>query len=82
MLLYARLGDAADYQGFKSIAELKDELRNNNINAPYERFDILKYGIQAKGFTGHNYISVYYGKNAGEPIACLSDDELAMLNAA
>lgn len=78
MKLYARIGDAGDYQEFDGVQEFADKLRSNGIDpATLERHGI--YGVECPGNRGNNYISAYYGTDFETPARSLTDDEFATL---
>jgi len=78
MRLYARIGDAGDYNDFDGEREFADTLREYGIDpATLERQG--EYGLQCPGYTGQNYISAYYGTDVETPVRSLTDEELDTL---
>lgn len=76
--LYARFGDSGEYEQLPGTVELAQRLKALDI--PHvERAN--EYGIKADGWSGWNYISVYYGTDKETPVRGLTDDELTSVNA-
>lgn len=78
MTLYARFGDAGEYEDVGGYVELVDTLRELGIEGPLERYN--DFGVQCDGYTGHNYISLYYGEDVETPDRGLNDEELEYVN--
>ena len=76
MLIWMRLGDACEYEDHDDLQSVADVLIEHGVRH-VER--IPRYGITALGFDGWNYISLYWGKDATEPVRSLSQSELAEL---
>lgn len=80
MILWIRCGDADDYNGFEiDFAAAAEYLDMLGVTVPLVRCN--KYGVSAPGFTGWNYISLFWGDNDAQPVRELTDAELAELNA-
>jgi hypothetical protein len=79
MTLWIRCGDADNYNDFgidfAAAAEYLDML---GVTGPLARCN--KYGVSAAGFTGWNYISLFWGDADAQPDRELTDSELAELN--
>jgi hypothetical protein len=79
MTLWIRCGDADNYNDFgmdyDAAAEYLDRL---GVIAPLTRYG--QYGVSAPGFTGWNYISLYWGDDDAQPEGEVTDEELAELN--
>ena len=71
-----RLGDACEYEDHDDLQSVADVLIEHGVQH-IER--IPRYGITAPGFEGWNFISLYWGKDATEPVRSLSQNELADL---
>lgn len=79
MNLWIRCGDADNYNEFgidlDAAAEYLDML---GVTAPVVRCN--KYGVSADGFTGWNYVSLFWGDNDAQPEREVTDAELTELN--
>ncbi len=77
--LYARFGDAGDYEDVGAVVSMPDALNDRGIKGPIERYN--EYGIDAVGYTHQNYISVYFGTDVETPVRGLTDDEIDYIDA-
>ena len=79
MTLWIRCGDADNYNEFGiDLAAAAEYLDMLGVTAPLVRCGL--YGVSAHAFTGHNYISLFWGDNDAQPDRELTDAELAELN--
>ena len=77
MKIFVRFGEAADYQSADSIAEIAEMMQEIGISSPYHP---VHYGITAPGYTGQNYISLFWGKDVETPYRSLNEHEIDFLN--
>ena len=75
--IWVRLGDADNYNQFDDLAEAAEYMALFGVRH-VERCQ--KYGVAAKGFTGQNYISLYFGDDEAQPTGDVSDADVRRLN--
>jgi hypothetical protein len=79
MTLWIRCGDADDYNDFDNdFAAAAEYLEMLGVTGSVVR--CTKYGVSAPSFTGHNYISLFWGDHDAQPEREVTDAELAELN--
>lgn len=79
MRLWIRGGDADDYHEFGFDFDAAAEyLQLIGVSGRLCRCG--RYGVSARGFTGHNYISLYWGDDDAQPERGLTDKEVAKLS--
>jgi hypothetical protein len=79
MNLWIRCGDGDNYNDFGiDFAAAVEYLQMLGVVAPLVR--CTKYGVSAAGFTGQNYISLFWGDEAAQPEREVTDAEMAELN--
>lgn len=66
--LWVRDGDAGSYTRLDSLHDLADFLRQLEVT----EYDVRTGGIEAPGFRGENYISVYWGDAAANLVRDLT----------
>lgn len=76
--LYARFGDGDEYHDVGCVISFPDELNGRGIKGPIER--VNKYGVDAVGYIGWNYISVYFGTSVDNPVRGLTDAEIEYID--
>ena len=80
MNLWIRCGDADNYNDFgDDFDDAAEYLQILGVTGPLVRCGL--YGVSARGFTGHNYISFYWGDNDAQPEREVTNKELAKFNA-
>lgn len=78
--VWVRAGDGDDYHRFDDVNGAADYMAGLDVRFVGRH---CKFGVQAEGFTGHNYISLFYGDADAQPLdhkADLSDGDLRFLN--
>jgi hypothetical protein len=81
--VWVRLGDAADYESYDSPSDAGEVLGERLWEYELERSDLLyspdSFALTIPDlFDGMNYISLYWGDQAAEPIGALTDTEFNM----
>lgn len=71
--LWIRLGDGDGYQNLGTdLSAVIATLREAEVKDIKECYG----GVEAPGFKGHNYISLYWGKpDSADMVRCLSENE-------
>jgi hypothetical protein len=75
--VWVRLGDADNYNRFDDVADAAEYMAVFGVKHVYRD---QKYGVVANGFTGHNYISLFYGDGEAQPTGELLDRDVRLLN--
>ena len=75
--IWVRVGDADSYNRFDCLAELAEYMAMFGVRHVYRT---QKYGVAAKGFTGLNYISLFFGDDEAQPTRDLSGKDVQLLN--
>jgi len=75
--LWVRVGDADDYNHFDDLAEAAEYMAQFGLVHVWRKF---KYGVDAEGFTGNNYISLFYGDEEAQPTRDVSTRDIQRLN--
>lgn len=75
MQLWLRLGDAGDYEAWDDIEQVAGILQECSVTD----LTTVAGGIEACGFEGDNYISLYWGDAEAELIRELTEAEFAEL---
>ena len=75
--VWVRLGDADDYNRFDDLDGAAEYMALFGVRH-VERSQ--KYGVAAKGFTGQNYISLFFGDDEAQPTRDLSASDVQLLN--
>ena len=75
--IWVRLGDADTYNRFDDVAEAAEYMALCGIKNVHRT---QKYGVTAKGFTGLNYISLYFGDDEAQPTRDLSGKDVGVVN--
>jgi hypothetical protein len=70
MTLWVRAGDGDNYNGFDGVNEVADYLAEMGATGPLERCN--KYGVACREYRGNNYVSLYWGDAAAQPIRPLT----------
>lgn len=73
--LWVRLGDQGDYEEFEDLQDLVEYLRNYSDVAKVQSWVDGGLGFTADGYTGHNYISLFWGDNDAQLIRELNPQE-------
>ncbi len=77
--IWVRCGDADDYNAFDGY----DEVASYFAEMGVQKINIKKYGdfgAKAKGFTGRNYISLYWGDADAQVVKNLTTRERHLIN--
>ena len=77
MVIWMRLGDNCEYDDHDDLQSVADTLSEHGVQHVARR---TPFGITAPGFDGWDYISLYWGKDATEPVRELSRKELSELS--
>jgi hypothetical protein len=75
--IWVRLGDTDDYNRFDDVAEAAEYMALFGVKQVHRS---QKYGVDAKGFTGNNYISLFFGDGEAQPTGELSNRDIHILN--
>ena len=68
-VIWMRLGDACEYEDHDDLQSVADTLIEHGVR----HVDRLpRFGITAPGFEGWDYISLFWGRDATEPVRSLS----------
>jgi hypothetical protein len=73
MQLWVRAGDGDNYNGFDGVQEVADYLAEMGATGPLDWCN--KYGVTSPEYQGNNYISLFWGDVAAQPIRPLTVDE-------
>lgn len=77
--LWIRLGDAAEYENYgHDLAALTSLLLDVGVRKIWR--SSRKLGVEAEGFTGYNYISLYWGDRDAAGIRPITTRELNQIN--
>lgn len=76
-LVWVRLGDADTYNRFDDLAEAADYMALFGVKHVWR---CQRFGVEAKGLTGQNYISLYFGDEEAQPIGDLSSNDVRLVN--
>ena len=77
MVIWMRLGDNCEYEDHDDLQSVADTLIEHDVQHVAR---LTRFGITAPGFEGWDYISLYWGKDATEPVRELSRKELSELS--
>jgi hypothetical protein len=75
--VWVRLGDGDDYNRFDDLAEATEYMALFGVKHVYR---CQRYGVEAKGLTGQNYISLFFGDAQAQPTADLTSSEITIIN--
>lgn len=75
--VWVRLGDGDNYNRFDDVAEAAEYMALFGVRHVYR---CRKYGVEAKGLTGLNYISLFFGDAQAQPTADLTSREISAIN--
>jgi hypothetical protein len=75
--IWVRLGDGDGYNHFDNLAEAAEYMALFGVKHVQRN---QKYGVAAKGLTGHNYISLFYGDDKAQPTRGLSGKDVRLVN--
>lgn len=75
--VWVRLGDGDNYNRFDDLAEAAEYMALFGVTHVYR---CRKYGVEAKGLTGLNYISLFFGDAQAQPTADLTRSEITTIN--
>lgn len=75
--IWVRLGDADNYNRFDDVAEAAEYMALFGVTHVYR---CRRSGVEAKGLTGLNYISLFFGDAAAQPTGELLDRDVRHLN--
>jgi hypothetical protein len=74
--IWLRIGDFAEYESFDDLDSATDTLDDLNIGPVLGWFDSGPgVGFQAPGYTGHNFVSLFWGDSEGNLVTPLSSFE-------
>jgi hypothetical protein len=76
---FFRVGDPGDYESARNVLAFAAELWACGVRGPVRQCG--HFGIEAEGFTGQNYISIYFGPDFETPVRGLSQSDLDAINA-
>jgi hypothetical protein len=76
-LVWVRLGDTDNYNRFDDLAEAAEYMALFGVKHVYR---CRKYGVEANGLTGLNYISLFFGDAQAQPTADLTSGEIKAIN--
>ncbi len=76
--IWVRLGDADNYSHCDDLADAAEYL---DLFGVHHVCRSQKYGVEAEGLTGQNYISLFYGDDDAQPTRELTDKDIRFLNA-
>lgn len=75
--IWVRLGDGDGYNRFDDLAEAAEYMAMFGVQHVHRN---QKYGVAAKGFTGNNYISLFFGDVDAQPTSELSAKNVHFVN--
>lgn len=75
--IWVRLGDADNYNRFDDVAEAAEHMSLFGIRHVHRS---QKYGVEAEGLSGQNYISLFYGDDDAQPTRELSGRDVRLVN--
>jgi hypothetical protein len=75
--IWVRLGDADNYNRFDDLAEAAEYMSLFGVKHIHRS---QKYGVEAEGLTGKNYISLFYGDGEAQPTRDSSGKDVRELN--
>lgn len=75
--VWVRLGDGDNYNPFDDLAEAAEYMALFGVQHVYR---CRRYGVEAKGLTGLNYISLFFGDAQAQPTADLTRSEITAIN--
>lgn len=75
--IWVRLGDADTYNRFDDLADAAEYMSLFGVKHVHRN---QKYGVAAKGFTGNNYISLFFGDDEAQPTMDLSGKDVRLVN--
>ena len=75
--VWVRLGDADNYNQFDDLHDAAEYVAELGVKR-VERNQT--YGVVADGFTGRNYISLFYGDDEAQPTKDVSDQDIQDFN--
>ena len=75
--VWVRLGDADNYNPFDDLTDAAEYMAQFGVRH-VERG--LRYGVEANGFTGQNYISLFYGDRDAQPTRELPNKDIQFIN--
>lgn len=75
--IWIRLGDADTYNRFNDLADAAEYMA---LFAVKHVWHCHKFGVEAEGLTGQNYISLFFGDAEAEPTRDLSGKDVRFLN--
>ena len=73
MTLWVRAGDSDNYNGFDGLHEVADYLAEMGTTTPLVRCN--EYGVTSAEFRGNNYVSLFWGDDATQPVRSLTNAE-------
>lgn len=75
--IWVRLGDADNYNRFDDLADAAEYMALVGVKHVRR---CQKYGVTANGFTGLNYISLFFGDDEAQPTRDLSGKDVREVN--
>jgi hypothetical protein len=78
MTLWVRAGDGDNYNGFDGVQEVADYLAEMGATGPLDWCN--KYGVTSPEYQGNNYISLFWGDDAAQPLRPLTVGEHNEIN--
>lgn len=75
--VWVRLGDGDNYNRFDDLPEAAEYMALFGVQHVHR---CRRYGVEAKGLTGQNYVSLFYGDAQVQPTADLTSREISAIN--
>ena len=75
--IWVRLGDTDNYHRFDDLTEAVEYMALFGVMHVHRTG---KYGVATNEFTGHNYISLFYGDGKAQPTSDLSNRDIHFIN--
>ena len=75
--IWVRLGDGDTYNRFDDLAEVSEYMAEFSVRHIWR---CQRYGVEAMGLTGQNYISLFHGDAQAQPTGELSNREIRAIN--
>lgn len=75
--VWVRLGDGDNYNRFDDLAEAAEYMALFGVQHVCR---CRRYGVEAKGLTGQNYISLFFGDAEAQPTADLTQRGITVIN--
>ena len=75
--IWVRLGDADSYNRFDDLGEAAEHMAFFGVKYVWR---CQRFGVEARGLTGQNYISLFFGDGDAQPTKDLSGKDVHFLN--